>query len=283
MTRESIASFRNPWFTASVGITAAIALVAAVVGFVWLPLQHPGESFKGVWDAICSAAGVVRNAPSSAQIVRADYPTTSVEIVPQLLQNASAESIGRGATLALRCTMCHGARGLSQADTPNLAGEYPVTIYKELVDFKTGARVSAVMAPLVANLSDADMRDLAAYYAYLPRPSDRPPIAEMPPRIVASGAPLRGIAPCGACHGEVGTKAGAAWLDGQPAVYLRTQLEAFATGARHNDIGEAMRNIARRMTAGEINSSSQFYAGREANKSENSDGAPVFNGRRRLQ
>ena len=77
------------------------------------------------------------------------------------LRGASADSIGRGATLALRCTMCHGARGLSQANTPNLAGEYPVTIYKELVDFKTGARASAVMAPLVANLSDGDMRDLA--------------------------------------------------------------------------------------------------------------------------
>ncbi len=48
-------------------------------------------------------------------------------------------------------------------------GEYPVAIYKELLDFKTGARASAVMAPLVADLSDEDMRDLAAYYAYLPR------------------------------------------------------------------------------------------------------------------
>src|SRR5262249_46568878 len=64
VTWDGIASFRNPWFTASVGITAAITLVAAVVGFVWLPLQHPGERFKGVWDAICSAAGLVRNAPS---------------------------------------------------------------------------------------------------------------------------------------------------------------------------------------------------------------------------
>jgi cytochrome c553 len=262
VTRERITSLRNPWFTASVGITAAIALVAAIVGFVWLPFQHPGDRFKGVWDAICSAAGLVRSAPSGAQIVRADYPTTSVEIEPQMLQSASAESIGRGATLALRCTMCHGARGLSQAGTPNLAGEYPLTIYKELVDFKTGARVSAVMAPLVADLSDADMRDLAAYYAYLPRPSDRPPVAETPPRIVASGAPLRGIAPCGACHGEIATKAGAAWLEGQPAVYLRTQLEAFSTGARHNDIGEQMRNVARQMTAKEIDAASEFYAGR---------------------
>ena len=72
MTGERSASFRNPWFTASVGITVAIALVAAVVGFVWLPLAHPGERFKGVWDAICSAAGLVRNAPSGTQIVRAD-------------------------------------------------------------------------------------------------------------------------------------------------------------------------------------------------------------------
>jgi len=260
VTRESIVSLRNPWFTRSVGITAAIAIAAAVVGFVWLPLQHPGERFKGVWDAICSAAGLVRNAPSGAQIVRTDYLTTSVEIDPQMLRGASAESIGRGATLALRCTMCHGARGLSQADTPNLAGQYPVAIYKELVDFKTGARASAVMAPLVTDLSDADMRDLAAYYAYLPRISAPQPAAGELPRIVAGGAPLRGIAPCGACHGEVDSKASAAWLEGQPAIYLRTQLEAFTTGARRNDIGEQMRNIARGMTAAEIDAASEFYA-----------------------
>jgi cytochrome c553 len=256
-----MASLRNPWFTASVGVTAAIAIAGAIIGFVWLPLEQ-GERFHGIWDAICSAAGLVRNAPAGGQIVRADYPTTTVEVVPQMLSGASAESIGRGATLALRCTMCHGARGLSQANTPNLAGEYPITIYKQLVDFKTGARVSAVMSPLVADLSDADMRDLAAYYAYLPRVSDHPPIADVPPRIVANGAPMRGIAPCGACHGELGSKAGAAWLEGEPAVYLRTQLEAFASGARRNDIGEQMRNIARAMTAEEIDAASRYYSDR---------------------
>jgi cytochrome c553 len=262
MSGDRIASLRNPWFTASVGITAAIAIIAAIAGFAWLPLEQQGERFKGVWDAICSAAGLVRNAPSNVQIVRADYPTTRVEIVPQMLQGASAESIGRGATLALRCTMCHGARGLSQAHSPNLAGQSPLTIYKQLVDFKTGARTSAIMAPLVANLSDADMRDLAAYYAYLPRPSDQPPITDVRPRIVASGAPIRGIAPCGACHGDLDSKAGAGWLGGQPAVYLRTQLEAFSSGTRHNDIGEQMRNIARQMTAAEIGAATEFYANR---------------------
>jgi cytochrome c553 len=253
---------RNPWFAASIGITAAIAIVGAVAGFVWLPLEARGERFTGAWDAICSAAGLVRNVPSEASIVHADYPTTQVEIDPRMLRGASAESIGRGATLALRCTMCHGARGLSQANSPNLAGQDPVTIYKQLADFKSGARVSAVMAPLAAGLSDADMRDLAAYYAYLPRSADQPASTEAPPRIVASGAPMRGIAPCVACHGEIGRKAGAGWLEGQPAIYLRTQLEAFSSGGRRNDIGEQMRNVARAMTPKEIDAASQFFASR---------------------
>jgi cytochrome c553 len=260
MVENRTFSPRNPWFTASVGITAAIAVISAAVGFAWLPLQRRGEQFHGVWDAICSAAGLVRSMPGGAQIVHADYTTTRVEIVPEMLRHASPESIGRGATLALRCTMCHGARGLSKADTPNLAGEYPITIYKELVDFRTGARASSVMVPLVADLSDGDMRDLAAYYAYLPRQSDRR-AADLPPGIVVDGAPIRGIAPCGSCHGELDTKAGAAWLEGQPLVYLRAQLDAFASGARHNDIGKQMRNVARTMTPGEINAASRFFAG----------------------
>jgi cytochrome c553 len=245
----------------SVGLTAAIIVASAVIGFTLLPFAQPGQRFDGLWDAICSAAGLIRNGPSASQVVAADYPTTQVRVTPQLLSGASAEAIGHGATLALRCTMCHGARGISDANAPNLAGQYPVAIYKQLVDFKTGVRTSAVMAPLVADLTDRDMRDLAAYYAYLPRGSDQHPAGGGPPRIVESGAPLRGIAPCGACHGELESKAGAPWLGGQPAVYLHQQLEAFATGARRNDIGEQMRNIVRPMTQAEIDAASRYYAG----------------------
>jgi cytochrome c553 len=261
MSRDRIVSLRNPWLAASVGVTAAIAIAAIVVGFAWLPAQRPGGLRHGLWYAICTAAGLIRPPPSAEQIVHARYPTTTVEIVPGMLRGASAESIGRGATLALRCAMCHGARGLSQADTPNLAGQFPVAIYKELVDFKTGARASAVMAPLVADLGDKDMRELAAYYAYLPRVSGPPSAAAIAPRIVASGAPLSGIAPCGACHGDLADKPGAPWLAGQPLSYLRSQLKAFAAGTRRNDIGEQMRNVARRMTAEEIDAASRFYAG----------------------
>jgi cytochrome c553 len=260
MSSEPIVSLRNKWFTYSVGLTAVIAILSIAVGFVWLPLAQAGGGVLGVWYAICSAAGVIRIPPIHEQVVEPTYVTTQVEIVPRMLRDASAGSIGRGATLALRCTMCHGARGLSRADTPNLAGQYATAIYKQLVDFKAGARTSAVMQPLMANLSDADMRDLAVYYAYLPRERLSRSSSGETPRIVADGAPMRGIAPCVACHGELGAKAGAPWLEGQPAVYLRTQLDGFATGARHNDIDEQMRNVARGMTQPEIDSASQYFA-----------------------
>jgi cytochrome c553 len=250
----------NAWFAGSIGITAAVAVAAIVVGFVWLPLADATARFQGVWSAICSAAGLVQTAPGGEAIQLAGYPTTQVEVTPQMLRGADAESIGSGATLALRCAMCHGARGMSNAETPNLAGQYPVAIYKQLVDFKTGARTSAVMGPLMAGLSDADMRDLAAYYAYLPLVSGHPPLGNAPPPIVASGSPMRGIAPCGACHGTIDSKAGATWLGGQPAAYLRAQLTAFAAGTRRNDIGAQMRNVARGMTPAEIAAASQFYA-----------------------
>jgi cytochrome c553 len=211
-----------------------------------------------LWQTICTAAGVLR-APRLESVVVPAYRTTQVEVRPGMLEPASAESIGRGGTLALGCTMCHGARGMSEANTPNLAGQYPAVIYKELLDFKSGARPSAIMAPLVAPLSDKDLRDLAAYYAYLPRPPPYHPKGPTPP-IVANGAPMRNIPPCGACHGAIDNKVGASWLEGQPATYLQAQLQAFASGARHNDISEQMRNIARRMTPQEIQAAVQYFA-----------------------
>jgi cytochrome c553 len=249
---------RDNWAGASIGLTAVIAAVAIVIGFALLPYADASGRFQGVWDAVCSAAGLLRVAPGGAPIQQAAYPTTQVEVTPQMLLGASADSIGNGATLALRCSMCHGARGLSQANAPNLAGQYAVAIYKQLADFKTGARASAVMAPLVADLSDADMRNLAVYYAYLPRPADPHPAAAPP--IVANGAPMRGIAPCGACHGTVDHKAGATWLGGQPLAYLHAQLLAFANGTRQNDIDAQMRNIAHGLTPTEIDAASQYYA-----------------------
>jgi cytochrome c553 len=258
MSDESLFSLRNPWFRVSVGVTVVAFVVSALIGFVWLPSAQSDPQFKGIWNAICSAAGVPSQWHQADSVIAPGYKVSTVELTPHMLDDASSQSIGRGATLSLRCTMCHGARGMSEANAPNLAGQYASVVYKELLDFQSGARKNAIMSPMAQNLSDQDMRDLAAYYASLP------PFAHLRgdvPGIVAHGAPLRNIPACASCHGGVDHKVGSPWLDGLPAAYTKAQLAAFADGTRHNDISEQMRNIARNMTPEEIDAAAAWYAG----------------------
>ena len=259
MNEQPLFSLRNPWFSASVGVTAAIAVLAAFAGLIWLPLAQPDLKLSGIWDAICSAAGVPR-ASSQTDSIQPDFKTSNVVMTSEMLTRHDQVSIGRGATLAQRCAICHGPQGVSDANSPNLAGQFAAVTYKELVDFKTGARVNVVMSPFAANLSNQDMLDIAAYYAYLPRvPSNKLDPALAAPAIVTIGAPMRNIAPCGSCHGDIDTKAGSPWLGGQSAVYIKAQLQAFAAGTRRNDISQQMRNIARQMTAEEIDQVARYY------------------------
>jgi cytochrome c553 len=238
-------------------VTAGLFLIIALFGLVILPYAQPGLKLAGIWDAICSAAGIAGNTPAEATVAPA-YQTSTVAMTSILLQKPSAESIGRGATIAHQCAICHGPTGISRADSPNLGGQYSDAIYKQLADFRSGARTNAIMTPFALALSDQDIIDIAAYYRFLPRlPAAH---AQTPaPRIVLDGAPMRNIAPCGSCHGATDHKPGSPWLEGQPAAYVKAQLEAFANDTRHNDISQQMRNIARHMTPDEINDAAKYY------------------------
>lgn len=260
MSQDRVSAPRSLWGPVSIAVVAGIFVVAALGGLVLLPSMQSAVRFADLWDAICSAAGIVTR-PQAQTPVAPGFKTSDVIMTSTMLGQPGSESIGRGATLAQRCAICHGPVGLSRADSPNLAGQYAAAIYKELRDFKSGARVNVVMTPFAEPLSDQDMIDVANYYAYLPRmPSNPAARQSAPPRIVANGSPLRNIPACGACHGELDNKVGSPWLEGQPAAYLQSQLTAFAAGTRHNDISEQMRNVARQMTPEEIDAAVRFYA-----------------------
>jgi cytochrome c553 len=262
MSTERLFSWRNPWFAAGIGMVGAVALLSLIAGFVLLPYAGTNSQLTSLWDAICSAAGVPR-ATVTSETAKPDFTTSSVVMNPQMFGPTDTRSVGRGATLAMQCAICHGSNRTSQVDTPNLEGQPAAAVYKELRDFKTGARTNAVMGPFTVKLGEQDMLDLAAYYSYLPRqPGTHPDEAVAVSPIVARGAPMRNIPACSSCHGTTGAKLGAPWLDGQSAVYLKAQLQAFAGGTRRNDISEQMRNIARRMTAAEIDEAARYYASR---------------------
>ncbi|MFK3741459.1 c-type cytochrome [Massilia sp. TN1-12] len=263
---EPLFSFKNRWFTISVGALLVIFLAAAFVGLVWLPRAHAQDPNLSLWDAICSAAGAPRTFQNAGlPDERAVFPS-SVIVSNEMMGPPDAVSVGRGATLALQCSMCHGARGTASSgtDAPHLAGQPPSSTYKQLRDYKSGHRISAVMQPLATNLSDQDMRDLAAFYSQQTRETliRHAALAPEVPRLVSNGSPMRNIGACATCHSPGVARAATPILDGLPEAYLRKQLEAFKSGRRANDINQQMRNAAHQLTEQEIDLLAKYYASR---------------------
>lgn len=83
----------------------------------------------------------------------------------------AAEDVGvveAGAAKAALCAACHGQKGVSSNPLwPSLAGQQEAYLAKQIKAFRDGERTDASMQPFVANLSDQDVADLAAYYASL--------------------------------------------------------------------------------------------------------------------
>ncbi len=78
--------------------------------------------------------------------------------------------VARGQELAVDCADCHGDDGRGDEDIPAIAGMDAQDQFKELLDFKSGARVDEDedMVDSVEDLSEQDLADLAAYFATLP-------------------------------------------------------------------------------------------------------------------
>jgi cytochrome c553 len=77
-----------------------------------------------------------------------------------------AGDIKAGRTKALMCQACHGLDGLSKVpDAPNIAAQTEPYMVAQLQAFKSGARKSEAMSLIAPALSDADIDDLAAYFA----------------------------------------------------------------------------------------------------------------------
>ena len=80
--------------------------------------------------------------------------------------SALAGDAAAGEKKTATCVACHGKEGISIADIyPNLAGQKEAYLVKALKAYKSGARDDPMMKPMVAALSDADIENLAAYFA----------------------------------------------------------------------------------------------------------------------
>jgi len=119
---------------------------------------------------------------------------------------------------------------------------------------------------MVANLSDADLKNLAAYYAgqkLKPAVAADKDLAAAGQKLWRGGNSQTGVPACSGCHGPTGTGIPAQYprVAGQYSEYLAAQLRSFKDGARANDPNGMMRGVAARMSEREIRAVAEYAAG----------------------
>lgn len=169
------------------------------------------------------------------------------------------------------CSACHGANGISPTSLfPNLAGQHGEYLYWQLIEFQREARPDSPMTSQVAQLDDATLRDLAAYFASLP-PAPAVPLDDTSrgATLYRNGDPAHGAPPCQGCHGAdaggnplVGENAryGAyPALRGQHADYLVRRLKDFRDGKHELSSNDRiMTSVARTLDDGSIDAIAQW-------------------------
>ena len=87
---------------------------------------------------------------------------------------------------------------------PILQGQFPEYLVKQLTEFKTGKRDNAIMKGMASTLSDADMRNVAAFYASQegasPASRRTRDLLALGEKIYRGGIADRQIPACAGCH-----------------------------------------------------------------------------------
>ena len=163
------------------------------------------------------------------------------------------------------CAACHGADGNSAISlNPNLAGQHPEYLLKQLNNFKEGSRANAVMSGIVANLTPEDMQNLATYFAAqkpAPAKAKTNGVGSLGEKIYRGGIAKTNVPACASCHGANGAGIPKQFprLAGQHADYTLQQLKTFRTGERAN--APMMMLIATKMTEAEMQAVADYMQG----------------------
>ncbi len=141
---------------------------------------------------------------------------------------------GAGKTIAARdCKGCHGLDGRGVAPgIPNLAAQRERYLLASIKEYKDGKRTHAALKDMTGNMSEADVRNVVAYYASLPPVANALAKDVQLSSLYQEGKAL--AAACTKCHGEDGNSKmpGTPSLAGQQPHYLVAAIQEYHQGER---------------------------------------------------
>jgi cytochrome c553 len=158
--------------------------------------------------------------------------TGSIALVGCSDQKQASGDIAAGKAIAeQQCKGCHGLDGKGTAPgIPNLAAQRQAYLLASLREYKEGKRTHAALRDIATHMSDADTRNIAAYYASL---SPIPTTSDVQIFSPYDHGKARAAA-CASCHGADGNSktAGTPNLAGQQPLYLVVATQEYLTGTR---------------------------------------------------
>ncbi|MEK8029904.1 c-type cytochrome [Ideonella sp. DXS29W] len=163
------------------------------------------------------------------------------------------------------CAACHTADGSRGSPAnPILQGQHPEYIVKQLTEFKSGKRTNAIMQGMAAPLTEADMKNVAAFYASKqakPGFAKNKATVTLGEKIYRAGIADKQVPACAGCHSPTGSGIPAQYprIGGQHADYIDLQMKAFRDHKRMNSV--QMQEIAARMNNEEIAAVADYIAG----------------------
>ena len=162
---------------------------------------------------------------------------------------ALAQDAAAGRKVANVCRSCHGVDGITVVPiAPSIGGEPAAYLAEQLHAFKSGAREHEMMSVVAAGLDEQQIADVTAWYA-------TQKVKAVPPAgFDAAAAPEV----CAGCHGADGIAVipEAPNIAGENTIYLDTQLKAFRSGKRANDV---MGPIAAELDDATIRAVAEWY------------------------
>jgi cytochrome c553 len=179
-------------------------------------------------------------------------------LVATLIPSARGADVEVGRKKAEVCLPCHGRDGNAVTPgMPSLAGMPVFYTHWQLIMFRDGRRKDAQMSPFAVNLTDADMGDLAAYYA-AQVPKARP--VEVDARRAAAGRPLAQSLHCGSCHGpQLMGQNQVPRVAGQDFDYLLKRLRGYQARTT-SDLDGMMTMVAQSLSEEDIQNLVHFMA-----------------------
>ena len=183
----------------------------------------------------------------------------------------SGETIAREGNSegAAPCVVCHGKQGLGNPAMayPYLAGQSAGYLVKQLQDFASKRRINPIMQQNASALSSEEIKAVADYHAQLPLPETSTEHkysaqSEAGKTLANNGKWSAGVPACFKCHGDKGQGIAPHFpaISGQPAAYLRAQLENWQQGKRNNDHAALMQAVVADLNDKEISAVAKYLA-----------------------